>query len=235
VKRNLLFVNRYPDIIKEFLEAMQDKDVEIDTVQNGLDAVAYLRKKEYQIVVLGLTLDGYNGEQLIAYVNKTFPKTVCIVYTTNISAAQLHFIMNQQDVFRVFLRPVNFRQEFFQAIEEAFECYAVKEREEEEADEWTLRLWLRQNEINEMQGKLEKRVTMQQEMAKYMKRLLAETVDTYSKTLSTEAKKQLKGVERDIVDLCLNDMNTLVYAGDMERARQAVEKIREISKAQKSK
>jgi DNA-binding NtrC family response regulator len=230
VERNLLFVSRYPDIIKEFLEAMQDKDVEVDAVQNGIDAVAHLRKKEYQILVTGLTLDGYNGEQLIAYVNKTFPKTVCIVYTTNISAAQLHFIMNQQDVFRVFLRPVNFRQEFFQALEEAFERFAVKEREEAEAGDWTLHLQQRQNEIAELQGKLESRARMQQDMAKYMKRLTTDTVNAYAQDLSSEAKSQLKGVERDIVDLCLNDMNASVYAGNVEHARQAVEKIAELSK-----
>ena len=109
MEKRLLFISKYKDIIQEFLDAMKDKDIEIETADNGLDAAALLKKNEYQIVVTGLTMDGYNGEQLISYINRAHPNTVCIIYTTTISAAQLHFFINKRDVFRVFLRPVNFR------------------------------------------------------------------------------------------------------------------------------
>ena len=132
MEKRLLFISKYKDIIQEFLDAMKDKDIEIETADNGLDAAALLKKNEYQIVVTGLTMDGYNGEQLISYINRAHPNTVCIIYTTTISAAQLHFFINKRDVFRVFLRPVNFRAEFFEALEEAFEYYAVKVKNSEE-------------------------------------------------------------------------------------------------------
>ena len=119
--RNLLFINKHAEIIQEFSREMADKNFEIDIAENGIDAAILLRQKEYQVVITGLVLDGFNGEQIVTYINKTYPDTVCIIYTTTISAAQLHFFVNERDVFRVFLRPVNFRKEFFEALSEAFE------------------------------------------------------------------------------------------------------------------
>ena len=43
--------------------------------------------------------------------------------------------MNKRDVFRVFLRPVNFRQEFMQALEEAYELYDLKKHDRDSRQE----------------------------------------------------------------------------------------------------
>ena len=101
--RNLLFVNKHREIITEFLREMAGKEIQIDTAEDGAAAAALLKRREYQVLVTGLTMEGCNGEQLITYVNETYPNTVCIIYTTNVSAAQLHFFINKRNVFRVFL------------------------------------------------------------------------------------------------------------------------------------
>ena len=82
-KHNLLFISKYPQIIHEFTDAMKDRDIEIETAINGIEAAAKIKKKNYDIVITGLSLEGYNGEQIITYLNKTAPSTVCIIYTTN--------------------------------------------------------------------------------------------------------------------------------------------------------
>lgn len=125
-KHNLLFISKYPEIIHEFTDAMKDRDIEIETAINGIEAAAKIKKKNYDIVITGLSLEGYNGEQIITYLNKTAPSTVCIIYTTTISSAQLHFFINERNVFRVFLRPVDFRGVFWEALEEAYEYHAVQ-------------------------------------------------------------------------------------------------------------
>ena len=81
-KHNLLFISKYPQIIHEFTDAMKDRDIEIETAINGIEAAAKIKKKNYDIVITGLSLEGYNGEQIITYLNKTAPSTVCIIYTT---------------------------------------------------------------------------------------------------------------------------------------------------------
>ena len=186
MEKRLLFISKYKDIIQEFLDAMKDKDIEIETADNGLDAAALLKKNEYQIVVTGLTLDGYNGEQLISYINRAHPNTVCIIYTTTISAAQLHFFINKRDVFRVFLRPVNFRAEFFEALEEAFEYYAVKVKNSEENVERKEKMKEYKNEILAIQQKIENQDNAKIGMNHYMKRLVNFTLKEYGGELPQE-------------------------------------------------
>ena len=136
-KHNLLFISKYPQIIHEFTDA-------IETAINGIEAAAKIKKKNYDIVITGLSLEGYNGEQIITYLNKTAPSTVCIIYTTTISSAQLHFFINERNVFRVFLRPVDFRGAFWEALEEAYEYHAVQVKNEEDtgARSARLRSWI---------------------------------------------------------------------------------------------
>ena len=137
MSRTLLFIGRYPEIVEEFRRMLLEKDVEIDVAENGVDAVNLLKQKTYQVVVTALALEGLNGEQIVTYVNVTYPDTVCMIYTSAISAAQLDFYLNKRNVFRVFLRPMNFRKEFMQALEDAYEYYDMKiqEREDEEKRE----------------------------------------------------------------------------------------------------
>ena len=103
MKRNLLFISRYPEIIDEFQGILEEKQIETDIAQNGTDAMELLKQKEYQILVTDLNLDGYNGDKIISYVNQVFPTTICMLYKNSISAVQLGFYLNKRDVFRVFL------------------------------------------------------------------------------------------------------------------------------------
>ena len=91
MKRNLLFISRYPEIIDEFQGILEEKQIETDIAQNGTDAMELLKQKEYQILVTDLNLDGYNGDKIISYVNQTFPNTICMLYTNSISAVGILF------------------------------------------------------------------------------------------------------------------------------------------------
>ena len=128
MKRNLLFISRYPEIIDEFQGILEEKQIETEIAQNGTDAMELLKQKEYQILVTDLNLDGYNGDKIISYVNQVFPNTICMLYTNSISAVQLGFYLNKRDVFRVFLRPVNFRQERLKQLEDNRKAIAEIEK-----------------------------------------------------------------------------------------------------------
>ena len=45
--RKILFISKYPEIIQEFLGAMQGKEVEIDTASNGIEAASKLKKNVF--------------------------------------------------------------------------------------------------------------------------------------------------------------------------------------------
>lgn len=226
MSRNLLFISKYPEIIQEFLEAMKDKDVEIDTAQNGIEAAAMLKKKKYQVLVTGISLDGYNGEQIITYMNKTFPNTICIIYTTTISTAQLQFFMNKRDVFRIFLRPVNFRMEFFQALEEAFEYHDIRVRESEEENERREKLERYRKGTAEMERKLNAQKKERDDMARYMKKLMSFSMEEYAGKLTAGSRKKLKNLECEVVDMCCGQEGEL--KANLPKAEIAVQRIYEL-------
>ena len=47
MERNLLFVNKHPEIIQEFTKEMAEQNFKIDVADNGIDAALLLKKKEY--------------------------------------------------------------------------------------------------------------------------------------------------------------------------------------------
>lgn len=210
--RKLLFINKRREVIEEFLDAMQDRDIEIETAENGVEAATLLKKNEYQVVVTGLTMEGYNGEQIISYVNRAHPNTVCIIYTTNISAAQLHFFINKRDVFRVFLRPVNFRMEFFSALDEAFEYYEVKVKSGEENEERRAKMEEYRKKMQGIQQKIDNQDNAKLGMVRYMKRLTKFTLKEYDANKTKEEKERLAGVEYGLIDLCCGGSSSLLKA-----------------------
>lgn len=197
--KSLLFVSRYPEIIEEFTREMADQEIDIDVADNGIDAAILLRKKEYQVVVTGLTLDGFNGEQIVTYINKTYPDTVCIIYTTTISAAQLHFFINERDVYRVFLRPVNFRKEFFEALQEAFEYNAVKKKDREEEEIRRKKLINNRNAVKDMELSLKRQNYGWDGLDKFSQKVVSYTQERHTAGMEPEKREKLCKVENDIV------------------------------------
>lgn len=223
--RNLLFINRYQEIVKEFADAMSGQNFEIETALNGLDAAAKLKKKEYQIVVTGLSLDGYNGEQIITYLNKSRPNTVCMIYTTTISPAQLHFFMNDRDVFKVFLRPVDFHVEFLQAIEEGFEYYDLRVKELEEETEQKEAYRQQKMECEMIEQRMRAKAHAQGTMNRYIKKLAELTIKEYGGKLDKEKKKQLEDRECKVVDLCCEQGEHA--ASGLSKAAEVVRSLRQ--------
>lgn len=222
--RKLLFISKYPDIIQEFLIAMDGKEIAVDIASNGIEAVTQLKKNEYQVVVTGITLDGYNGEQIITYLNKNYPNTVCIIYTTSISPTQLHFFINERNVFRVFLRPVDFHQKFFAALEDAFEYYDVRVADQEEEAGRDKAIEKKAKMCREIREKLAWQKKMSPYANRYMKCMMQLSLQAYTEKFSSEQKKILQGAEWKAVDLCFGEKD--MDAERLAAAEDLAQKVR---------
>lgn len=129
MENNLLFVNQNHDIIRQFLAVMREYHFAIDTADNGRDAVAFLKRRKYKVMVTGMDLAQIDGSKLIAYLNKFFPQTVCIVYTRRLELAHLKLLVNERKVFRIFQNTADFGGEIYSAIMDAFEHYDVQQKD----------------------------------------------------------------------------------------------------------
>lgn len=129
MENNLLFVNQNRDIIRQFVDVMREYDFAIDTADNGRDAVAFLKRRQYKVMITGMDLTQVDGSKLIAYLNKVYPQTVCIVYTRRLELAHLKLLVNERRVFRIFENTADFGGEIYTAIMYAFEHYDMQQKE----------------------------------------------------------------------------------------------------------
>ena len=203
MKDSVLFVNRDQAEIKEFLNAMQDYTFEIDTADSGLEAAVLLRKKSYKVVITGMNLSTYDGMKLLAYLNGHCPYTACIVYTTRIDLAQLRVLVNQREVFRIFLKPVNYRGDFYNAIKDGFAYYDIREAEMEEQKILEQKQRNMENtEVQEVEtpGKIE-----WNQMKSFMRSLVPWSVENFDISLSEEERQILVTYEQTILDYYLQE------------------------------
>ena len=119
----ILFVNKRPNFTDEFLIAMKDSDFVITTVKNGVEALKRLEEQEYKVVITGLIMDELDGNQLIAHINSDYPSTVCVVLTTKMNVGQLAYLVNQLEVYRIYLRPVDLEGQFLEMLKDAVIYY----------------------------------------------------------------------------------------------------------------
>lgn len=126
---SLLFVNQNHDIIRQFVDVMREYNFTIDTADNGQDAIAFLKRRKYNVMITGMDLSPVDGSKLIAYVNKYFPEVVCIVYTRRLELAHLKLLINERRVFRIFQNTADFGGEIYSAIVDAFEYYFVRQKD----------------------------------------------------------------------------------------------------------
>lgn len=200
MERKLLFINRSKEEISEFLLAMPDGKFDIDTAQTGYDAGILLKQNTYGVVVLDMYLKGYDGEQIIKYMSLSHPDTVCIVYTYTLTRGQLIFLLDNRNIFRVFLSPANYQMEMLPAIEEAFMVYQMNlaHRDlEKEVEQQTVQ---REKGIEEKNRILDYQKRGHRQFLIFSERLIQETVRLAGKSLSSEEKKSLIHYEKKFLD-----------------------------------
>ena len=193
MKRNLLFISRYPEIIDEFQGILEEKQIETEIAQNGTDAMELLKQKEYQILVTDLNLDGYNGDKIISYVNQVFPNTICMLYTNSISAVQLGFY---------------FRQEFMQALEEAYELYDLKKHDRDSRQERLKQLEDNRKAIAEIEKIIENQNGRWKDFEIFADRLLGFTMERYGTAWNVEQRNQYFAKEKKLLKAMCENPNT---------------------------
>ena len=201
----LLFVNHNPEIIEEFLDAMEEYNLNIDTADSGLEAAALLKKKTYKVVITGVNLPTYDGTKLIAYLNQRYPQTVCIVYTRRVELAHLKLLMNERKVFRIFQKPADYKGEMYEAIMDGFTCYdnRIADRQERQILEQKLESGTEQ--LKELEQAAVERVREKKELAGFLYALLKVFVQDIKSELPEKEKWQLIRYESEVMSWLIND------------------------------
>lgn len=152
MKKQVLVVNQNVEELYEFKQCFEGTEYEVTVAENGYDALILLKQNIFAVVVTSLALKGYNGEQIVSYVGRKSPLTRCIVYAPMISPAQLKYLYNEHQIFRLYVKPVELESVIKKGIEEAvleYDTAVVVQAEEAEHQEWMLKEKMANQEVRD--------------------------------------------------------------------------------------
>lgn len=220
MENNLLFVNHNPEIIEEFLDAMKEYNLDIDTADSGLEAAVLLKKKTYKVVITGVNLPTYDGTKLIAYLNQRYPQTVCIVYTRRVELAHLKLLVNEREVFRIFQKPADYQGEMYEAILDGFTCYDNRMAKIQEKQILEQKLESAARNMKEMEQAVAERTQEKKELVKYLQSLLKVFVHDMESQLPEKEKWQLIQYENKVLSWLVGGQTETMES--LEEARQKI-------------
>lgn len=217
MENNLLFVNQNHDIIRQFLDVMREYNFAIDTADNGRDAIAFLRRRKYKVMITGMDLSPIDGSKLIAFLNQYFPRTVCIVYTRRLELAHLKLLVNERKVFRIFQNTADFGGEIYSAIMSAFEHYDFGQEEVQKRQILEQKLKNGYKSLEALRQAAREEQSEREEIAVFLNTLFRVYVKNVKIKLSREDRKLLFAYEMQLVSSL---MDGSAQAGDLEKMKQ---------------
>lgn len=217
MENNLLFVNQNHDIIRQFVGVMREYDFAIDTADNGRDAVAFLKRRQYKVMITGMDLTQVDGSKLIAYLNKFYPQTVCIVYTRRLELAHLKLLVNERRVFRIFENTADFGGEIYTAIMYAFEHYDMQHKETQKRLILEQKLKNGQESLKALKKAALEDKSEQEETAVFLHTLFRVYAQNIRILLPRRERQLLFAYEADLISRLLDGS---VQAEDLQEIRQ---------------
>lgn len=83
---NKVLIVEDEEITGKFLKkALEDRNVKVEWIKNGKEAVDNIRKGAFDLIVLDIILPGMKGDEVLEKIREIDPYVVVVVYTNNIN------------------------------------------------------------------------------------------------------------------------------------------------------
>ena len=77
----ILLIDDSTDILENLSEYLRNDGYEVDTAANGESGISMIEKKYYDIVLTDLMMPSVDGMEVLKYVTKSSPDSICIILT----------------------------------------------------------------------------------------------------------------------------------------------------------
>lgn len=125
MKHRILIVDDEAHVGKALRRALFEEGYEITTAQSGVEALQFLREREFKVVLSDERMPGMQGSELLATISLRWPETVRILLTGQASLEAAVRAVNEGEVYRFFLKPWN-DMELRLAIRSGIEKYDLE-------------------------------------------------------------------------------------------------------------
>ena len=80
-KINILIADDNPNVCQTLKDILSEKGYLVETVMDGYDVLAYLKKNLPHIIILDLMMPNKDGAEIISSIKSIAPNTKIIIYT----------------------------------------------------------------------------------------------------------------------------------------------------------
>lgn len=123
MKDNILFVDDETFSLRMIKRVFLDKPYNLFFATNGKEALEILSKQEIKVVITDLEMPELNGAVLVELIQKTYPNIVKIILSGNKDKQDSLSIFNNANIFKYFVKPIDFNNELFLTLDEAILLY----------------------------------------------------------------------------------------------------------------
>lgn len=122
---NVLLVDDEPEFLETLVKRLTKRGLNISTAQNGEEALAVIRGKEIDVVVLDVRMPGIDGIQTLREINKLNPLMEVIMLTGHASI-EVAIEGMELGAFDYLMKPADI-DELFYKLQDAFKKRTIQQ------------------------------------------------------------------------------------------------------------
>jgi DNA-binding NtrC family response regulator len=127
---NLLFVDDEMNMLSMIKRNFINSNYKIFLASNAKKALEIIKENEIKVIITDLQMPEMNGIELIERIEKQNSNMIKMVLTGNNQVPNILATINNGNIFRYIVKPINFKEELFPVLEEACKLYDINKLKE---------------------------------------------------------------------------------------------------------
>jgi DNA-binding NtrC family response regulator len=130
-KRAVLFVDDEEITLQSLQRSLNDETYDKYFAKSGKEALEILRQKEVHVIVVDMVMPGMDGLELLKFINKEYPKVVCIALSGFEQPIDVITTMYGEGVYKFISKPLALDDNLREIIRKAINNYDLQSEHEE--------------------------------------------------------------------------------------------------------
>lgn len=135
INNNLLFVDDEINMLSMIKRNFINSNYKIFLASNAKDAIDIIKNNEIKVLITDLQMPEINGIKLIEIIEKNHSSMIKIVLTGNNQVPNILATINNGNIFRYIVKPINFKEDLIPVLEEACKLYNINKVKEKLLEE----------------------------------------------------------------------------------------------------
>lgn len=125
-KRTVLFIDDEEELLRIIEKVLQDEPYQMLFTTSGKEAFEVLQQNEVHVVVVDMRMPEMSGLDFLKVIKEKYPHIVRMVFSGYAQVTPLLTAINEREIFKYIMKPLDSDNELKVAIREAIDSYNSK-------------------------------------------------------------------------------------------------------------